>query len=312
MFRGMVLVLMLSITQCAWADSFSQFGVLVFGDFTASESDVEGRLAVGGNVDIDNYDVGLQHVDDGSNVMIVGGNVDWLNGTLNNGDMEFGGTFDDHSGSVGLAGNTATQGTNFNFAQQESHFLALAQTLANQPINGTVTHPNENQLFLQGTHPTMNVFSVSQQIGADTDVWDGLTQLDIDIPLGSTAIINVLGATVSMDGLGFTSPQGTPDVHQARTLFNFQNATHLSISNLAFNGSILAPNAAFLPSGGATGTQTNGHVVASSLSGGGQINRIIFAGSLPVAVPEPRSVLFCSLAMLMTAMSRWFSQSENN
>jgi hypothetical protein len=100
-------------------------------------------------------------------------------------------------------------------------------------------------------------------------------------------IINLTGQTGgTLSNYGF---QG--DYQAGQTLFNFVDATNLSLSGLGVYGSILAPNANITGGYG----QINGSVMAQSYSGPGQLNWTAFkgalptAGGVPAAIPEPAS-----------------------
>ena len=62
------------------------YNAFILGDYTGYKSDVEGNLAVGGNLTVSDYDVGLQLAPDlTASSLYVGGDISYVNGTIRNG-----------------------------------------------------------------------------------------------------------------------------------------------------------------------------------------------------------------------------------
>lgn len=68
------------------------YNVLTFGNYTQAAVDVTGRLAVGGDLTVSNFAVGmaLTGAPTGTS-LIVGGNLDWRSGSVFAGDIRVGG-----------------------------------------------------------------------------------------------------------------------------------------------------------------------------------------------------------------------------
>lgn len=148
---------------------------------------------------------------------------------------------------------------------------------------------------LTGTNSGLNVFDVS---AADIS---GKNNLVLDAPTGSSALINVSGSSVSLLNQGF-AVQG---VDPSKVLFNFTDATSLSLGGIGIYGSILAPSAAVNFSNG----QLNGLLVAKSFDGNGQINFAPYKGGLldmAAGVPEPATwaMMIGGFGMVGAAMRR--------
>jgi hypothetical protein len=95
----------------------------------------------------------------------------------------------------------------------------------------------------QGSDPELNVFTVPSNLLLDTYLYS------IVVPTGSNVIINVTGTNPTIRYAGFSS------VPLASLLWNFSDATSLTLQSVGFPGSILAPNAnASLWSGSVRGT----------------------------------------------------------
>src|SRR5215207_4403792 len=69
------------------------FNALLFADMTAMNSDVEGRVAVGGNGSFSSYGIGDRLLPDRTrDDLIVGGDLAYTNGQVFNGNVVYGGT----------------------------------------------------------------------------------------------------------------------------------------------------------------------------------------------------------------------------
>jgi choice-of-anchor A domain-containing protein len=125
------------------------------------------------------------------------------------------------------------------FVNASLEMQGLSGTLSGYPANGTSARPlNKNQTVgFTGTDPELNVFSLS------SDLFIGTTEYSFNVPLGSAAIINVIGTNPVIQNAGFDGPNdgvnGVPS--NGKILWNFPSATTLAIKSVTFPGSILAP-----------------------------------------------------------------------
>ncbi len=265
--------------QCAATPlgAATTFNVFILGDATQQNADTQGRLAVGGNATLTNYDVGLTLGGPVGAALVVGGNLTYTNGAVHDGDATYGGTLAQTFVAF-PQGGTFRQETPLDFAAAGSQLRTLSSYYATLPANGTTTVRN-GVITLTGTDPRLDVFSVSG------DAVAGASGLAIDAPAGATVLVNVSGSAVTLANGGFDNLTGVTSAH---VLFNFAQATSLTLSNVDVGGSILAPSAAitFLPS------LVTGALVGASLSSGGQANSgqantTPFTGCLPVAGGPP-------------------------
>jgi choice-of-anchor A domain-containing protein len=106
---------------------------------------------------------------------------------------------------------------------------------------------------------------------------------------GAVVLINVAGTAASFQNMGFSFS----GIDAAHVLFNFQDATSLTLGGIGFLGSILAPKAdVTFNNGNMTGT-----MIAKSVLGGGEFHLATFQGNLldppktiiKAAAPEPSS-----------------------
>ncbi|HEU0164591.1 MAG TPA: choice-of-anchor A family protein, partial [Thermomicrobiales bacterium] len=250
----------------------SDFNVFVLGDYNATTSDVEGCLAVGGNVTFTGgFSVGGQ-AQGCQDALVTGGNLTFPAGTISNGNVVYGGTL---TGNPTVPNGTISNGTTTYFDEAEEYFDALSDNLASQPANGTFTSQYGSTTFT-GTSTSINVFNVT---AADLNGIHGMT---INAPAGSTVIINVSGDNVTFTGY----QQWLNGVDASHVIFNFPDATTITTTGFGFEGSLLAPNATYNFSNG----QHNGQIVVRNLTGNGESHNHPFTGNFPPPPSTPTPV----------------------
>lgn len=269
----------------------AQFNVFVFGDFN-SNSDTEGRMAIGGNATLDGYGIGfmLDNEWDYQDTLIVGGDLTVNNGgQIYHGNSVVGGT--DHTDETfNLLKGDKLSGTPIDFDAAETELKALSASYASYAANGTATLMYGSNLVLVGTHPDLNIFDVN---GADINTASNFT---IDVPEGSLVIVNVSGQSVTMQYMGVPNQGNNPvALNPAHVLYNFHEATELILNGVGPNGSMLAPYAAVSFDNG----QLNGTLVAASFDGSGQLNHRPYEG----CIEEPEVEPIIDLELTKTAVS---------
>jgi choice-of-anchor A domain-containing protein len=230
--------------------------LLVFGNAEASGCDTEGRMWVGGNATLNGYGVGAQlsACDSENYVLVVGGDLSvnggikgkiWVGGEVISGVAQCGGIWVDDPSPV-----------DFEFV--ETRINAYSIRLSEYATNGT-TSVGSPTVF-SGTDTEMNIFSIS---GADMLSSNGFR---FDVPVSSTVIVNVSGeeagfvngTTTLPDNVTCGSGHVSLDDFCNQLIWNFYEATEVSVSGTAVQGSILAPLAGFSSNGSG---QVNGTVI---------------------------------------------------
>lgn len=277
----------------------NDYNLFIFQNVTSSNSDTEGRLAIGGDATFSNYDF-AGHIGNytGTNV-VVGGKYETTGGQLHgtgvvngivklhnptvygdvkgnqsvafdqygtvNGNVKYGTTYSKGNTTVSGTASAGTTALPFSFSTEQSNLTALSTSLKNLTANGTVTY-QYGGLTLVGTSATRNVFNVpgSQLNNCNSFV--------LQVPAGSTVVVNVNGTTDRMQYFGFSYTGAARNY----VLFNFHQATSLSFSGIGIEGSVLAPLAAVTFSNG----NLNGTLIANSMTGSGQFNWYPFLGNL--------------------------------
>jgi choice-of-anchor A domain-containing protein len=278
--------------------------VMVWGNFSATSSDVQGRLAAGGNVNINHYSVGDQLLASlrGGATITAGGNVNFPSGTVYYGNVVAGGNITGNAATRWLQSpyhayaNTAPA---VDFDAQRASMTQLSQAIAAMTPTGTDLY-QWSQLFLTGTGPgNIQVFDVSA-----SDLANSTNIVVSGIDPSATLIVNVHGTTASMHG----GMDNFFAAHASQVLFNFIDAAALDFSGIGLQGSVLAPNAAIHGQSGVIW----GQVIGASWSGNMQINQVYYDGYVPsfgdvrvsVAVPAPPTAALLAPGLAFFAWRR--------
>ena len=270
------------------------YNAFIFGDYTLTNSSIEGGVAAGGNVRLNNFTV--DSTGHGANsALVAGGNITANGGTIN-GNVAYGGAASITSATVS---GTQSVATPVDFTTARTTYQNYSTYLAALAPTGTVVS-QYGGLTLTGSSSTLNVFNVSGAELASTNVFN------LDVPQGSTALINIDGVTDSMQNFGFSLGTSSQDV-----LLNFYQATALNASGIDIRASVLAPLATFTFTSG----QLDGNLIAANFAGGpsstGVLNDAPFQGTLPSAtsnvsrsVAEPSTLIMLATGLLAFMLMR--------
>jgi choice-of-anchor A domain-containing protein len=308
-----------------------EYNVFMFDDIEQYDTDVEGRVAGGGDVTYgkanevvagsinqNGFSVaskvkdtqGLADLVAGNAVSLKNGSVGYF-GKENSGAPEYqkgvvnwGGTASIAS-DVGYDKNKSGPGKPINFAAEQQYLTTLSKDWGGLSANGKTDflYNDQKKLYsiqLTGDNNNLNVFSIdAAKIGQDFGFY-------IDAPLTSSVLVNITGATASLIKFGFyfkdyenkiPNSDYIPGISEfypnENILFNFLDATLLTINQIEVNGSILAPFAHvdFLKD-----SHIDGNLIAYSLFGAGESHMELFKGQLPVTEPATLILLGSGLA----------------
>lgn len=229
--------------------------------FMAHNTDDQGRLAAGGDVTLENYEVGtLLNASSCTRVdLLVGGNLWFANGAVPNGEILVTGT--NSLNAVSTECNAAQGTSPIDFDTAFSDLIGVSQALSQLAANGVVDGEGTDTLTLTGTAvaPQKNVFAVS---GASLK---GVTTININLPGGAFGIINVDGTDNVFEGLQINL---SPDTSYRYILWNFFETKQLSLSAISVAGSLLAPAAEIEFTNG----NVQGSICGYSYNGTGEIH----------------------------------------
>lgn len=274
------------------------YNAFILGDYTLTNSSIEGSVAAGGNVRLSNFTVdSTGH--GASSALVAGGNITANGGTVN-GNVSYGGTASITSATVS---GTQSVATPIDFTTARTTYQNYSVYLAALAPTGTVVS-QYGGLTLTGTGSALNVFNLSGALLASTN------SFNLVVPQGSTALINVDGVTDSLQNFGFNLGTSSQDV-----LLNFYQATGLSASGIDIRASVLAPLATFTFANG----QMEGNLIAANFAGGpsstGALHDSPFVGTLPSptgnvsrAVGEPSTLIMLATGLLAFVLMRRRSQ----
>lgn len=256
------------------------FNVIVRDNYIASNSDVEGRAAIGGNLEVQNYSFASGIGNTNGVTLSVGGDFKYTNGQVFRGNVRTKDTTPTISGFTVLNGSFFPgSGLTVWVPTLVTEMVARSGFVGHAAIDGS-TSLSSGTLNLTGGSGDVRYFKVTaaQLASAST--------IKINAPSSASVVINVTGSSVTMSNSGISLLGG---VSESSVLFNFYQATALTVSGINIKGSVLAPQASMVFNNG----QINGQVVVRSMSGNGEFHYDPFCGSVPV--PEPASLAALAL-----------------
>ncbi len=280
---------LLSLTSFSFSAPAEDFGAaqpynaLVFGDFTATASDVEGRLAAGGNIFLQYYGVGYRlntTLPDG--VLVAGGDITFPAGQVYHGDILAGGSAQGVEDSVrdSLAeGAAITDQADLpiDFSDIKAELTQMSEELAALDANGSAVYQWGGLYMTAACDADVQVF----QLDGEQLLAANAFSVDLSCaPDNATYIFNISGIETGMTNMGLQSLESVRD----HVVYNFYQATSLTFQSVGVQGSVLAPLADLDNPAGVI----YGQLFANSWNGPMQIDLAPFTGNLPrTKVNEP-------------------------
>ncbi|MDM7957900.1 choice-of-anchor A family protein [Blastomonas sp.] len=312
--------------------ALSEWNLIVLGDLN-SNSEVEGRTFVGGNLSGNSSNYNTKSSDASANAqpgLTVVGNVTGGHKNLNNasgavigGNVESGFNLNGAPQTVQVGGSIANTNVNQNkvisglaasnpaFAQDlqqtgslvKSSMLDLSHDLAAQPSTSALVIKGNRGIFSAQPDASGNaVFNIT------SDNLNAIGEIQFDLNGADTVIVNVSGANIVLNDnfLGGTKNLGK------NVIWNFPDAKTLDLST-AWGGSVLAPSA-----DAKTGNYIQGSAVFGNLLQQGAMQNGTYAGSYwppqtgssgggiggssgssgdAISVPEPGMLVLMALAL---------------
>lgn len=258
--------------------------LLAFGNMNVGSSDVEGRVAVGGNATISSYSVNTKT---GSSALYagtglaVGGNLSFSSGSVWGGAIVGGSYTPSASGNV-MGGVQNGQG--FAFASEQQRLASLSGTLDALTNTGSAVD-QWGTLHFNASGLSLAVFDIQAADAAKNLRIDGLAD-------GAQVLINIHGTSVNFGNHGYDG------FAKGQVLFNLPEATSI-VLNGGVNASLLALNASVGQGWG----QINGQVVVKDWNSSVQVNDAPMPGT-PQRLPEPASLALAGLGLVSAALAR--------
>jgi choice-of-anchor A domain-containing protein len=272
--------------------------LLVSGSATMNGLNTTGSVAVGGAITMSGGSIATGLPVDATRIDLAGNNninltsVNLARGNYSYANSKSGSGTTTAGGVAPIKQNAPWIASAFTTAQSASTFWATQTMPATSTV--TVTDPaaaNKTYKFT-GTLGTVNVFTITR-VDLQT-----AKHIDIDIPRGSLAIINVTGGSTFttatwLDTRYVGASAADPADARSGLSWNFVGTTTLTLAGAAPEGLILAPSAALA----ATGSTLKGSAVVSSMSTAGTIQFApsklsCLSSTAPITVtPPPPTVL---------------------
>jgi choice-of-anchor A domain-containing protein len=255
-----------------------QFNVFVFENFTSSNSDVEGAIAVGGHFSASNYAVNELNRGVAGNSLVVAKSLTFSSGSVKNGNIDVAGT--STTSSFGFSG-AYTNSDPINFSNERTYLQNLSLSLNGLSNTGTASYQYSGLQLTASNSTDAQIFDIDGSLfnSRNNTTFSGFAN-------GQTIILNISGDALRFDG-GTGNDFGK---YGFNVIYNFYEATALNTGSGA-TGSILAPLADI--TGGYTAI--NGNVIGKSWNTNTQVNvKGMFkatevAGLQVTPVPEPES-----------------------
>lgn len=285
------------------ADGYS---ALIFGNVGSASAtgfhDVEGRLAAGGNVYLNSFSVNDTGTNASAPSIVAGGSLNIGYGSIgaSNGTAVYGvsnaaaivSTQQWFQAGTFSLGSSAT----LNFSAAQKQLTTLSSTVSALASNGSVIAQNSGYTLVGSASADVDVFNI------DTSNLANLT-LDLSsVKSTATIIINDSASAITMSG-DFTTLSG----FASSTLFNFSDATSVSVTGAYVWGSILATDATFSGTGHLQGTLVANAVTATTDGSTVEIGALGFKPvTVTTAVPEPESyaMLLAGFALMGFVLRR--------
>jgi choice-of-anchor A domain-containing protein len=265
--------------------------LLVLSNMNVSSSDVEGRVAVGGNASLSSYSIntktGASALYAGTG-LTVGGNLNFSSGSVWGGAAIGGGYAQSASGTV-LGGVSTGSTGGFDFAGERLRLNDLSVNLDLLANTGSATD-QWGTLHFDASGKMLAVFDISAS--------DALKSMQIDSLLdGAQVLINVHGSSVDFGNHGYTG------FNKGQVVFNLPEAASVLL-NGGINASLLATQATV----GMGWGQINGQVVVNNWNSSVQVNDAPLPGARAPApvnrLPEPESLALMGAALAALAWVR--------
>jgi choice-of-anchor A domain-containing protein len=247
------------------------FNIFLLGDLEQRQSITYGRIAVGGNARLERYRIGdsLPRSRDNRADLIVGGTLIFTDGLVAKGNIVAGGKA--NIAKVGIPNGKLREGLPIDFGAQSAALSELATRLGQLAPNGSTQvrerSGDRKEIALVGTDRRINIFAVSGRDLASAQT------LIVNVPNGATVLLNIDGAADQFQAIGFAIGK----TNRQRILYNFYQATELTLDDDRIQGSILAPYARVTFVGG----RLNGTLIGAALAGSGIAWPAPFNGQLP-------------------------------
>lgn len=261
------------------------YNVFTCGDFTGHNSDIQGKAAIGGNMDVSGYGVGSGLGAGSGTVLSVAHDLDFHNGQVYGGDAEVGGYC--NTSSLGTPHGSLTCGSSGVFDAGDScdDLCDVSGYIgAKDNTNCSITVHAWGQVDINATGDAVCNLDLDKVAADFADyVWNGwINGITVNAGYGDTVLINV----TSDNGNDIWGKNGSFNlsggVKANSVVWNFPcggfcpSDAYSPLSGVQIKGSILAPSCHTHFNNGAI----DGQYIVKSHNGNGQFHSYDFDGDI--------------------------------
>jgi len=255
----------------------ASFNLFVLEDFVSTSSDVQGRLAAGGDVRIDSYGV-ASTIDTSPEepTLVVGGDLFYGQGKIFTGSALVGGTIDGVNETVtfGLENGASivrNASIDIDFVDEFSKLSQLSIDLAGAEPTGAIEYKYGGIYITGDCQSRTQIFRLNGQTVLNSN------HLVLNcIPDDATILFNIDGATTGFKNIGLSQLHN----RAPKVMYNFYEASAVEFTWVGIEGTVLAPMAHLSNPRG----QVNGTVIAKSWNGPMELHHFPFTGDLQPAL----------------------------
>ncbi len=261
--------------ECKDLYGANEFNIFILNNYSAEFTDSQGKVAVGGNILLNDYSVASHLPKEDSPYLIVGGKIDIESGS-NNGTTIISNsknvihyTMTNYNGSV----IPPTEDKPIDFSSVSSYLKCYSNFLGKYSTNSSYNLNSGGQLTITGKDSDMNIVTLPSNILSTAN------EIILLFPQNSTLIINVTGDFIHLPSAATIVDNNNPPTADEieHILWNFPDATKFTASGVQIDGTVLAPNAnSYLDNGNLQGT-----IISYNLTGGMEFHNYPFKGNLP-------------------------------
>ncbi|WP_339317755.1 choice-of-anchor A family protein [Paenibacillus sp. FSL R10-2734] len=242
------------------------FNAFIFGDFAQKNDQIQGRLAAGGNITLENY--GVARAYSSGDVLIAGKDLNYINSGQVHGTAVYGEKLSANSQGINFMGGTRKDKP-IDFAAEEQFLISRSEEYG--ALSATGKYSKKDQQIIINAPDAFNV------IDLDGPTLAVASLMQFNIANNATLIINVSGSSIHVPSFAMQNGKAN------KVIFNFYEATSLNIEYTSFFGTILAPKAIV----SYAGAELYGTLIAKSFSGGVEMHLGMYEGEEPPPTPTP-------------------------
>lgn len=282
----------------------NDFNVFVLENATQYNVECEGRVAIGNNANLVNYNVGTKlPMSTSRDDLVIGGKANIDGGINFSGNTIIG----DSNNILKYTMNSSSELYNDPIVKNTIDFessrtyLREASRFWSSLDDNTNINLNNNTLNLIGEDVYLNIFTIdTSNINNSNICLEDLDVIDIIAPKTSTILINILGEHISFGNFITLRNSDTPTLEDMSLIvFNFPQAKSLYSTELSIKGSLLAPFAC----GNLYDGCISGNLILDNFEGNIQPKNILFKGDLPEVNLENKTLLTISNTFPTTSKS---------